>query len=180
MATDPEARLLALEVAMAWYVQHGHTAIRPEVYDLAEQIANWADPQAPAALVIRVAGVTYSQDGASQTTTVYGGGKVQLADNQQVTLTVQAVDSKGQPVTEDADLAWSLADGDSPGIVTIQPAPDNMSCLVVAGNVGLGAVVTVGDGTRNATMSFDTIAGPLAGLTVTAGTPEDQPAAAAP
>lgn len=162
---------------MVWYGLHGNTPIRKEVLALAEVIANWADPQEPAALVIRVAEITYGQSDGQQTTTVYGGGKVQLADDQQVTLTVQAVDSKGQPVTEDAALAWSLAEGDTPGIVSIQPAADNMSCLVVAGNVGLGAVVTVGDGTRNATMSFDTIAGALAGLTVSAGTPEQQPAA---
>lgn len=178
MATDPEARLVALQVAIGWNLVHGHTQIKREVFDLAESIINWADPAVPAALIISVDQVTYDQDGPSQTQTVYGGGKVQLNDNQQVTLSVTAVDTKGQPVTEDAALAWSLADGSVAGIVSITPAADNMSCLVVAGNVGTGAVVTVGDGNRTATMSFDTIPGDLAALNITAGTPEDQPPAA--
>jgi hypothetical protein len=172
---DPAIRIMALQVAMAWWNVHGRTPIRTEVLDLADTVASWADPAAPVELVIHVDLTTYQQSNHAPSATIYGGKKVQLTDTQQVTLSVEATDSKGQPVTEDAALTWSESSGGQ--IISLQVAPDNMSCLVVAGNVGTGAVVTVGDGTRTATMSFDVIAGDIAALNVTAGTPEDQPPA---
>jgi hypothetical protein len=120
---------------------------------------------------------TYEQSGTGHTPTKYAtGGSVQLTDTQQVTLSVQAVDSKGYPTT-DANLTWATADST---IVSLQPAADAMSCLVVAGQPGLGCVVTVSDGDRNATESFDVVGGGIATLQVTVGTPEEQPVAPTP
>lgn len=97
---------------------------------------------------------------------------VQLVDNQQVTATLNARDSKGQPTNDTVE--WS---SDNENVVTVQPSDDGMSCLVVAGNPGTGAVVTATDGTLTATASFDVVPGGVATIDMTFGTPEDQPSA---
>ena len=118
--------------------------------------------------------ITYEQGNPSLSqATRYAGGIVQLTDTQQVTLTVQPEDSKGFATSD--TLTWSSADDT---VVSLQPSADTLSCLVVAGNPGLGVVVTVTDGTISATDSFDVVPGGVATLQITEGTPEDQPPAA--
>jgi hypothetical protein len=118
--------------------------------------------------------ITYEQGNPSLSqATRFAGGIVQLTDTQQVTLTVQPLDSKGFPTSD--TLTWSTADST---VVSLQPSADSLSCLVVAGNPGLGVVVTVTDGTISATDSFDVVAGGVATLQISEGTPEDQPPAA--
>lgn len=117
--------------------------------------------------------ITYEQGNPSLSqATRFIGGKVQLTDTQQVTLTVQPEDSKGFPTSD--TLTWSSADDT---VVSLQPSADSLSCLVVAGVPGLGVVVTVTDGTISATDSFDVVAGGVATLQISEGTPEDQPPA---
>jgi hypothetical protein len=126
-------------------------------------------------LIITAAPLTYEQGSpARSVSTKIDGGIVQLTDTQQVTLSVAAEDSKGFAVSD--TLTWSSADDT---IVSLQPAADGMSCLCVAGNPGTGNVVTVTDGTLTATESFDVVPSGVATLTITPGTPEDQPAAPA-
>lgn len=117
--------------------------------------------------------LTYTQGNPAQhQATRYQGDTVQLTDTQQVTLTVQAEDSKGFPTSD--NLTWSTADDT---VVSLQPSADTMSCLCVAGDPGLGVVVTVTDGTISATESFDVVAGGVATLQISEGTPEEQPPA---
>jgi hypothetical protein len=124
---------------------------------------------------LMVALVTYEQaDPTKGTPTVRTpGGAVQLHDTQQVSYTVQATDTKGQPVTESDSLTWSSSDE---SVFTVNVDPGNMSATVVAGVVG-SAVLTVSDGTRQATDAIDVIPGDIAAINLTAGTPEDQPVA---
>jgi hypothetical protein len=179
MATDgnttPEARIAALGLSMAWWNVHGNTRVRQEIFSLAEEVLNWADPNIPAVLILTVGSHTTSQSTPlrSVDTVILPGGKVQLHDDQQVTYSVSGTDSKGQPVTEDAGLQWSSSDET---VFTVTPAPDGMSALCVAGNVG-SATLQVTDGTRNATDAIDVIPGDLTAITLTAGTPEAQPPA---
>ena len=127
-----------------------------------------------ARLVISAGPITYEQGNPSLSqATRYAGGKVQLTDTQQVLLTVQPEDSKGQPTSD--TLTWSSADET---VVSLQPSADTLSCLVVAGLPGLGVVVTVSDGTISATDSFDVVPGGVATLQISEGTPEEQPPAA--
>lgn len=117
--------------------------------------------------------LTYTQgDPAQHQATHYQGETVQLTDTQQVTLTVQPVDSKGFPTSD--SLTWTSADE---SVISLQPAADGMSCLCVAGDPGLGVVVTVTDGTISATESFDVVPGGVATLQIGEGTPEEQPPA---
>jgi hypothetical protein len=101
---------------------------------------------------------------------------VSMTDIQQVTLTVMAEDSKGQPVA-DAGLTWSVDNGD---VVSLQPSADGTSCLCVAGIPGT-ANVTVSDGSSpplTASEALTVTSSAATQLVVTAGTPEAQPAPA--
>ncbi len=126
-----------------------------------------------ARLAVTADPMTYAQGSPSLSqATRYAGGIVQLTDTQQVSLSVEAEDSKGQPTSD--TLTWTSADET---VVSLQPSADTMSCLVVAGVPGTGVVVTVTDGTISASESFDVVPGGVATLQITEGTPEDQPPA---
>jgi hypothetical protein len=127
-------------------------------------------------LAITADPLTYAQGNpALSQATRHAGGKVQLTDTQQVALAVQPEDSKGFPASD--SLTWSTADA---SVVALQPSADTLSCLCVAGNPGLGVVVTVTDGVISATESFDVVAGGVATLQISEGIPEEQPPAAPP
>ena len=66
---------------------------------------------------------------------------MQLHDNEQFTLTVQAADSKGVPLQD--TITWSV---DDEAVATLTVSADTQSATVVAGLPG-SAVVTVSDGT---------------------------------
>jgi hypothetical protein len=118
---------------------------------------------------------TYNQEGGQYHLTKFTGGVMQLADNQQVSMTVEATDAKGFAATEAGDVVVTWDTSDST-VVSLQPAADGLSCLAVAGNPG-AALVTVSDGTNSGSLAVDVTSGPAASLVVNAGTPEDQPAA---
>lgn len=110
-----------------------------------------------------------------------GGHVPQLHDDEQVTLTANTADAKGAPTTGDT-LTWDVSDS---SVVTVVPATDGSnSALVVAGNVGTGAVVTLTDTSVTpplvATVAFDVVAAGTATVNIEVGTPEQQPAASAP
>ena len=119
--------------------------------------------------------ITWTQGGSIPHNTIITGGKVQLPDNQQVSLSVEAQAAKGFATNEAGDVVvtWNTSDA---SVVNLQPAADGLSCEAVAGNPG-SALVTVSDGTNSGSLAFDVTAGPAVALTVNAGTPEDQPPA---
>jgi len=95
---------------------------------------------------------------------------LQLVDNQEVTLTVEAEDSMGQPVSD--TFTWTV---DVASTVAI--TPNGNTCLCVAGAPGT-ANVTVVDGSTpplSATESFTVVAGSASQLVITPGTVETQP-----
>jgi len=97
---------------------------------------------------------------------------LQLVDDQQVVLTVEAEDSEGQPVTD--TYSWQV---DVSATIAITPSEDGTSCLCVAGVPGT-ANVTVTDGSTpplSATESFTVIAGSATQLVITPGAIETQP-----
>jgi hypothetical protein len=98
-----------------------------------------------------------------------------MTDIQQVDLTVEAVDSKGQPVTD--TFTWTVDNGT---VVSLTPSADTTQCECVAGVPGT-ANVTVSDGSNpplTATETITVTSSAAASLQVTAGTPEAQPAPA--
>jgi hypothetical protein len=99
---------------------------------------------------------------------------VSLTDIQQVTLSVLAEDTKGQPVSD--TFTWAVDNGD---VIALTPSADTMSCLCVAGIPGT-ANVSVSDGSTpplTASESFTVTSSAATQLVVSAGTPEAQPAA---
>jgi hypothetical protein len=107
-----------------------------------------------------------------------GGDMPQLHDDEQVKITAHTADAKGFETTGD-QLTWDSSDT---SVVAVTPATDGSNtALVVAGNVGTGAVVTLTDNSVTpplvATVSFDVIAAGTAAVNLEVGTPEKQPAA---
>lgn len=165
-----EARPAALIAAAILHAKQGAEDLGP-VLETADALLPWAEGLQ---LSIMVSSVTYQQGStpSPQDTKRTPGGNVQLTDTQQVTLSVDPEDSKGQSVSD--TLTWTSSDDT---VVSLQPATDGKSCLCVAGNPGTGVVVTVSDGTLSATDNFDVVAGDVAQLKISEGTPEAQPAA---
>ena len=97
--------------------------------------------EGPAVMVLAFDSLTYQQAAPEGpgTPTVKTGGKMQLTDTQQVTVSVSEQDSKGQPVSD--QLAWSVDNG---SVISLVPSADTQSCLCVAGTDGT-ATVTVTD-----------------------------------
>lgn len=99
----------------------------------------------------------------------------QLRDSEQVTLTVEALDSEDNPAA--ASVAWSSSDE---SIVSVTDNGDG-SALVVAspGAGGLGAATVTADVTDNSdgdihtgTFEVEVVAGDAVTVNITAGTPE--------
>lgn len=174
-----ENRLTALQLAISVIRVDGNlnAANASEVTGIAGVFYDWLE--GPVVMVLTADTSTYQQgapDGPG-TPTVQKGTNVQLTDTQQVTLSVAEVDSKGQPVNNDA-LTWSV---DQPGVVALTPSADSYSCLAVAGTDGT-ATVTVTDNTVNppltATDVITVVSSAATSLVISEGTAEDQPAPA--
>ena len=119
-------------------------------------------------LVVRASSITYHQGTPPDPVlTRIEGGKVQLTDIQQVTLTAAPEDSKGFPTAD--TLTWTV---DDPAVVSLQPSDDTLSCLCVAGNPGT-ATVTVSDGTISGSDAFVVSSSAVSQIVVSGGSPED-------
>lgn len=149
----------------------GTGATAADVTSLAASLYAWL---AESRLTLRVNSITYRQGTppVPQPTIFLPGGTVQLTDIQQVPLSVEPEDSKGQPTSD--TLTWTV---DNPDVLSLQPSDDTLSALAVAGNPGT-ATVTVTDGALSATDAFVVTASATTQLVITEGAPEDQPPAA--
>lgn len=157
---------------------HGFDPITPEapgvVLATANVFAEWLGNPV-VRLKIKPDLWTYNQGSRQYHLTEFKGDVMQLADNQQVSMTVEATDAKGFATNEAGDVVvtWNTSDDT---VLSLRPASDGLSCLAVAGNPG-AALVTVSDGTNSGSLAVDVTSGPAVSLVVNAGTPEDQPAA---
>jgi hypothetical protein len=106
----------------------------------------------------------------------------EITSTQQVTLTAAFTNSRGQPADVEGTPAWSTDNTDA---LTLVPAADGLTCLVkAAGPLTDLAKVTctgdadLGDGVAEVKLSHDikVVAAQATTGTVTAGTPEEQPA----
>lgn len=104
--------------------------------------------------------------------TLQGEDHMQVHDNEQFTLSVSAVDSKGFPTSDTFTVSV-----DNPDVVSVvDDDQDGRTFLVVAGNPG-SAVVTIqeSDGPLFVTEAVDVVVGDAVTVSVVEGTPEDQP-----
>ena len=177
-----ENRVLALDWARKDVVPQG--GLPPDravdVTTVATIYYRWLE--GPAFLLLTISTLTFPQDapdGPGVPTVMKGNAMAQITDLQQYTASVGEVDSKNQAVTGD-NLAWTI---DQPAVASVTPSADGYSA-VIAG---------VADGTATYTVTDNTVTPPLTGsgtvvvvssaatsLTITEGTPEDQPPAAPP
>jgi hypothetical protein len=174
MAGDIQlARIEALRAAVAITRPGSHPDV---VIAVADRLEAWL-LEPPAHLVLTPSPLTFTQGapGPGVPTRHHHQGvnmAVTLTDNQQVTYTVEAEDSKGFEVSD--TLAWSE---DSAGaVITLTVAADGLSALAAAVAPG-SATVTVTDGTLSGSDLVTVTTGEVAQIILTPGAPEDEPAA---
>lgn len=159
----PEIRLRLAALDQAVKVVVSHEADGPEVLGLAERMYQWLmTPPVPTHLALVVGG-PIKQNTPKEPDTV------QIHDDEQFTLTVQATDAKGFAVT-DPNLTWSV---DNESVAVLQVSDDKQTATVVAGVPG-SAVVTLTDGTLTVTEAVDVVPGGVALITLTEGTVQKQ------
>lgn len=104
----------------------------------------------------------------------------QLTSSQRVPVAVDFTDKKGNPAPVDGIPEWLV---DNPAVLALSPAADGRSCVVAAvGPLGTARVSMVADadmttGTRQivGVLDFEIVAGDAFLVTLTPGTPEEQP-----
>lgn len=102
-----------------------------------------------------------------------------LTDIQKCSLLIQPVDAKGNPAPVDGAPTWSVAD---PTILSVTPAADGLTAVIVAigplgtTQVNVQADADLGSGVTTITGLLDVqvTASIATGLTISAGTPENQ------
>jgi hypothetical protein len=95
---------------------------------------------------------------------------VQIHDNEQFPLVVQAVDTKGFPVDDTSAVTFSVDDSTVLALVDDGSGGTN----AVAGNPG-SAVISGTDGTISGTLAVDVTPGGIAALSISAGAVTQQP-----
>ena len=102
-----------------------------------------------------------------------------LTDTQQATLSIGFTDRRGNAAPQPpGTLAWFV---DNPAVLSITPAADNLTCLVAAAGPLGSATVTVklsdpgGATVAAGTLDVTVTGGSATKITVTPGTPEEQP-----
>lgn len=102
-----------------------------------------------------------------------------LTDTQKATLTVQPLNSKGNPAPVDGVPQWAST---NPSVATVTPAADGLTAEVVAAGIGVTQINCVADAdmdedeTREITAVLDVEvkASEAVQLGITAGTPVEQ------
>lgn len=95
---------------------------------------------------------------------------MQITDTQKFTITVQPLDSKGDPTSD--TLTWAIS---STAGTTVTADESTLIGTVVAGNPEAGITVTVTDPNGvTGTLSFDVTAGAAVSLNLVAGDPTEQ------
>jgi hypothetical protein len=171
-----QERQAALDAAVSLFASEPNTPLAEAVLDCATVFLAFLNG---GLLRLTVDARTYSQgDPALSQPTRYAGDTVQLTDTQQVLLTVEPLDSKGEPTSD--TLTWSSSDAT---VISLVPSADTLSCECIAGvpsAAGSAVTVTVSDGVLSASEPFTVVAGTAASLVITPGAPVDQPPAAPP
>jgi hypothetical protein len=102
-----------------------------------------------------------------------------ITDTQEVDLTIQPMDAKGNPAQVDGIPEWVSSD---PLIATVVPAVDGLSCVVKAANnlghvqISVSADADLGEGTEalQGVLELDVVAGKAVALSVIVGEPREQ------
>ena len=153
---DAEDRRAALRCAVDLALESGnHSGVRITAdANYFYAWLRWRDTMRAVSIVLQPG--TSSQEGTSAMATTF-----EMADNDQVTFTLDGKDAKGADVPSPSDsLNWSLADPDGSGAV-----------LTVSGDT-LSAVVAAGTATANLVLSAAGQSSGLSGqcaITITAG-----------
>lgn len=148
-----------------------------QVTHATEQFFALLTAEDPAVRLVLTAGMVYEIANGKRVVDgwpIRKGTAMQLKDNQQVDLAVEAVDAKGFDVLGDT-ITWTASDATA---VTLVPAPDGKTVTVVANSPAVGIVLTATDTTGlTVTDTIDVITGDAVALKITEGTPVNQPPA---
>lgn len=168
--SDP-TRLDAVTFVQHWYADHPVDRPRgmDEVLLMATKVAKYLASFDGGVIVRLRSGPVTDQRTGHPVAHPIGGSTMQLHDNEQVSYTLSAADSKGVAIAGDTFTCTS----DNTAACTVVSNPDG-SFLAVAGLPG-SAVLTFTDGTLSVTEAIDVVVGAVSTILVTAGTVEVQP-----
>lgn len=107
-----------------------------------------------------------------------GENKMDMTDSQQVAVSIQPVDKKGNPALLDGVPVWASSDET---VVTVVADDTGLSATVFGVTIGTANVVVTGDADLGSgvtpitgTLEFNITAGQAVSITITAGTPTEQ------
>lgn len=101
--------------------------------------------------------------------TTQGAANMQIHDNEQFDITVDAQDSKGQPTADTFTVTV-----DNASVISVVDGADGKTFTLVAGVPG-SAVVTIGDGNLSATEAVDVVPGGAVTIAISEGAVSTQP-----
>jgi hypothetical protein len=103
---------------------------------------------------------------------------MQLTADQQVDLSISGEDAYGNPVTITGNTTWSSSDT---SVVSVTMTDSSHAVAAAVGPVGSASVTVTNDVNNDGTgdyigsMAFNVVAGQMADIVVTAGTPTTKP-----
>lgn len=165
-------RTAALEAAAALPWPHASTRqLARLILDTAEIFETWLGRSTP------VAAFTITADTPTDRPDPQGAEmSLTFPDTQECTLHVSSVvDAEGAAVTD--TFTWTV---DNAAVLTLTPAADTLSCVIVPGTTAGAATVTAtaSDGVAR-TFAVDVTTGPVASFEITNDAPVDRAAAGA-
>lgn len=164
-----KVRLTALQIVTNWFERQGAALEWEQVLQLARDTVAYLT--GPSVVCIRVGLVTNQTTGevVNPQPQPPGDAMAQLHDDEQVTVSIVALDAKGYQVNS-VDFSASI-DNDQVASVT-----DLGNDFLIVAELPGSATITFTDGTLTANLAVDVVPGDIATVQVQVGTPEKQPA----
>lgn len=153
---------------LAFRLAAQQTTTTSECFTIAQEIYDWAN-QRSVKFITRITAATKQGD---PTPPHYleriGMADITMKDDEKVSIAIQAVDAKGNTVTD--HLTWTSSD---PSVLNLVVGTDGNSVEVLAGHPGSGSV-HVTDGTINELYAFVITTANASSFVSTVGTPTKQ------
>lgn len=149
----------------------GHT-IGGQIIATAERFFIFLTEAAPAHRLLFSIGLITDQKTGEPSPNQYHGGILTMKDTEQVDITVEAEDSKGQPTAD--TLNWSMDQAGTDSGATFTVSADTMTATVVAGNPGTATMTATDPNGLSGVSAVVVTAGDAATLVLTQGTPTPQ------
>lgn len=149
----------------------GHT-IGGQIIETAERFFEFLMKPAPAHTLLFSIGLITDAETGEPSPNQYHGGILTMKDTEQVDITVEAEDTKGQPTAD--TLTWTMDDAGQATGAAFNVSADTMTATVVAGNPGTATMTATDPNGLSGVSAVVVTAGDAATLVLTQGTPTPQ------